>query len=376
MTAFTTTRDNISYHMMPDYRESYAEGHFTREQVCLVDWNLKDNFLSAILPQVRIDDTVEIEDLALHVYGAPAGKRATSKRLKLERKNPQVHPNDETMFAADYEVLQGVGYPVKDSDSQFAFKTLTGSGLSTTYGKSLIKVVWKTLPYRVDISDAATNAIGASELIRYCSVKTSYAGQNLEIPPGRTPLEMTNINGTRFAPPRPLPFNIRRPFSEVHVMITWHYVPVVPNAARFYQGRVNETAVTNPSPVYRGTFRRGCLLYLNPEVSEEYYTFGDSSGARRVVNITYHFLWRDNDIDAGNEASLGHNFMFSPAEGRMLRVCRGVFVGGNLTFPIGDVPWPTNRPFGAAGLREGGNIHDYVEMHNLFRVDAATVQYT
>lgn len=375
MAHFTTTRDSISYDMMPDYRESYAEGHYTREQICLVPWSQKAAFLRAILPQVSVDESTTVETLTLSPFGATAGDIATVPRRRLLRKNPQVHPNDSYMFASDYEVLNGGGFPVKDTDGQYAFKTWAGTSAGgTTDGKCMIRVTWKTLPYRVDISDAAANAVGASELMRYCSLKMSYAGQNLEVQPGRSPLRLFSPvqvvqNGSVVELPaadlnQSLTVNIRKPIAETHVAVTWHYVPVIPHAAQMMQGLVNQTSLTPPSIIHRRPWRIGTLLYLSPEISPEFYTYEGT----KVVNITYHLLHRD----FGRGMPFGHNFLFSHTVQQFVRIARALGGEG----PTGAQPWPGTRIDANFNVTGGGNAHDYAELLNLFRVDGATPTYS
>ncbi len=343
--SFTTTRGNVDYDLMPQYREMYAEGHFAIEQIAIVDWNDKDRFLSGVMPDVAVGQDLG-EVLNLHLYGSVAGSLATSVRKELRRYDPQSHPNYQKMIATDYEVLNPLGYP-KEEGGEFVTRSH-----SAPDGKCLIRLTWKALPYLLG-SDASANA--NSEILRYCSIKTSYAGQNLEIPFSRVQRQNQFSFFTDFGTENGLVqnVNLRRPFSEVHVAITWHYAPKLPRAATMFMGRVNQAALSVQNGVYQQTFRPGTLLYLNAEVSEQFYTFS----MQRVVNITYHFLWRDYGLNFG----VGHNHFFNAFTWRNARTA--VKIGG--VGPVQDAPWPA-----------GKNLFDYVDMINLFKIDSDTITYS
>lgn len=354
--------------MRPDYHEYYAEGHFTREQVCRVAWHDRDAFLEAIMPDVQIDKSITVETMQIGLFGGTVGQGqlAAVDRYFLKRLDPEPYPgnnsNPQNLYAVDYEVLEAAGYPKKMPDGTFGAGSWSLDSTGNQQGNAFIKVTWKTLPYRLDISDPATNQATVSELARYCTIKTSYAGQNLELI--GSPLRKMRFDGTPATnPPSPFPFTIRRPFPESHIQITWWMVPVIPQCIPVYEGRVNSTTITFPESgnrLFRASYRPGTMLFLTAEVSEPYYTFGGT----RVVNLTYHFLRRDNQAGPRN-FGIGHNFLFSGGDRQFYRAAFPNFVAGNYVGPTNDNPWPPNQ-----------NIHDYVEMNNLWKIDADSITYS
>lgn len=361
MARFVTTRSNVSYDMLPEFSESCPEaGQLERVQDCYVAWSQKDNFLKAILPDVLVDNGghggLTGETLVLNAYremNPVTGNLAvtTSLRKQLLRFAPQKHPNVGHLYAMAATV-EPLGYPVENG----GILQVKQSG--NIDGAARVRVTWKSLPFAVDVTDGIANASTGSEFLRWCSIKTSFAGQNLEVPGTR--LELYDpITGIFL---RQLPTGLRKTFAESHIMVKWHMVPLVPNAAHLMAGRVNLTAFNTPAAsgathqVFRQGFRRGTLLYLSYECSEPYTTIGGN----RVFDICYHFLHRDN-MNGWRAWGTGHNFLFSAIENAWVRAgiaANFVGGGGGLQFPIQDNPHDA-----------GKNIADYMELTNLWKID-------
>jgi hypothetical protein len=369
---FTTTRDGIEYDLMPDYSDRVPDqGQHERTQIALVDWGNVEAFKRAILPDVRIGENLG-QSLDLSCFGS--GNPALSPRVALHRLKPQQHPNTINkvlrLYAMEADVVEGLGYPNKSAFGEFEFRSRSSTSAKANQGRAFVRVVWKTLPFTVEVPDEVTNAAANSELLRWCHIKTSYAGQNLELT--GTQLHFINqVNGAIPGVPlaagavvRPLPERPRKPVLDTHLTITWRMVPRVPHAATLHQGRVNFEAVTTANLpeniIFRRNLLRGTLLYMVAEISDPYRTVTGTA----VADITYHFLYRDNQ-DTPRSYGVGHNFALSPANAAWLRVAKPVPnpAAGNpgqpqQLGPTGDSPWPM-----------GHNLHDYFTFLNLFRMD-------
>ena len=149
---FRTQRDSIAYDMLSDYSERIPEkGQIERVQLCTVDWSDTENFKRAILPYVYIGDP-DSTALDLSVYGSNVA--AAVPRLRLHRLKPQEHPNvigkGHRLYAMEADVVRADGYPHKDGFGELVFRSLSSTNLQ---GKAVVKVVWKSLPFRVDVPD-------------------------------------------------------------------------------------------------------------------------------------------------------------------------------------------------------------------------------
>jgi hypothetical protein len=348
-------------------------------------------------------------------------------------------------------------------DISKAFLPGTGTGHDVGFGLARGRVHFQPLPYLVDASDAECNQVANSELLRYVTRRAKPAAQNIPLrmedvdkpfawfhaPASGTPgvlgpdympwipqtagtgpprtwmaaeyqqiwrvlqQRQGNIQGVRYGWDYLTTWfqTIREgqrhlTLTTVHLTYTWHMVPRVPRQALHWMGMVNAEVFDPHRPAdFFGErqFRPGTILYLYCEVSPHYY---DVKGTP-VVDITYHFLYRDNWLRSGkhlpdpfggngtlpsgaDHVGFGHNFFYHPSRRRFQRVVSvrditpGLFAlprWGNpqaqvqlsasqitADLPADEAPLPPNVGANQVAVR-WGNVYPYVDLNKLFVLD-------
>lgn len=368
---FRTTRGLIEYELLPQYTERWtSQGQQEITQFAIVDWDKKDNFITAVMPDVSIGDQMD-DPIRITAY-CPGRPIVTLPRARLVRLLPQVHPARPLFYVADAVVVQGMGWPgVSGNDITFN----EGTAPHTRTGKAIIQITFRTLPYSANLDDAYTNTGGASELLRYVSRRCSTSHKNLPLPGKRLRLYDEQL--------RPIPAtfleSVTKAFSWQHLSWTWHMVPRLPRAAVYYGGKVNEVDFdATDSKILRGHGYPGTVLYLGVTSSDVYST----RSGMQVHDYTFNFLHL-LDIavfsDNAGDKIIGHNHLFSPQFNKFGRA----FVYQSLADPDLPAEWGwvhnlaahagfiamVNPPSFSGPIASGFNIYDYVDLNNLFKMD-------
>lgn len=393
MASFSTNRDEIGYEIRAEgYHEHYgADGGQEITEVCYVNWNQRDAFIRAILPDVTVGE--DNANLAFQISawdgsfiwndanGNPSQRRVVVNRRGMYRKLPQRHRNYRHLYAVGAEVMGGIGYP-SVSNTRLQFYRGKQPGVD---GKAVVAVTYRPLTYVANVEDQFTNeevSDGAttapeSELARYVTREVSMASKAMVMQ--GTAFGLYDDAGSRTSQ---CPDNFAKPFVELHLTYTWHMVPHVPYAARYLVGMVNGTRFDFHSDVIRtpNGMQVGLILYLDYEVSKRYYTCTGTE----VRDITYHFLGRihrnylrEARVPTGFArvqsiaplpATCGHNHFWLPSANAFLMGFRPQPIPG---MPAGNnrTPQLTNNRSSATPNYPGTQVHDYGNLHALFRLD-------
>ena len=279
---YLTTRDGVPYEMVAEYRESFRQENGTEvTALCLVDWNLRHNFIRAMLADVTI---------AASPFYASA----------LRRKLPQVHPEVPLCYAVEAEVVDGVGIFVPGVTPQtIAFKERNVNAVGGVIeGFAHVKVTFRTLSYGAVVTDdrldsPAEGPLLGLELSRFVTrtmVPTAEA-----IPVGGSWLHYASDTA---AERQVIPESLAKTLGVAEVRYTWHMVPYIPYwcfvskapGLKIIIGRVNDRTFdrTSGNRLVRDGFPFHTLLYQSADIGEPYYT---PSGVR-VWDIKMIFSYR------------------------------------------------------------------------------------
>ena len=377
---FKTTRDLVPYSIERVQERYLADGRMEIDEVCQVDWSLKNQFLKAMLPDVSLGTTsifggdIELstqltfnQGVVIPVDGNFPTINRLYQRLPLNRLSPERHRENKRLFAVSAVLADNEGYPARDANTgNYLAATgpvdpvLNPGGIFSQAGQCRIIVTYAHLTYNPLPDDSVANDPTNSELCRYVTRVAAYSGRNLPLA-GST---FQYHRPIRFGPLqqewRDLPEPVPKTFNEVHWTYTWHMVPRPTLALKRFLGKVNQTtfdAGNTPSTAPVGT-----MLYLVPEISKPYFTVSGN----QVVDISVHFLYRNYLLETGDAANpvierCGHNHVFVPSLNTMVRAARTS--GVTLAF-LSDKDKPNTWDH---------NIFDYVELNNLFRFEGPPV---
>ncbi len=396
-TAIVTTA-GIRYTLTGEFHEHYGSDGSPRAftQTCRINASDKDAFLKSILADVRVGAADPSKQINLALFNR-TDKRPMSP---LFRFSPQQHPIHPAAWAVEAEVLSGQGYPTRtgstlgwlDRAPRPATPTDDGSPLD---GKILVNVMWRDLPYTVEVSGEVLANASFSEISRYCQFRSAPKGSHQQIQgnslffvddagaliqQGTT--DITPIGNPLFTVSGPNTAQVIYLPSNAFTII-WRMVPRVPTAADLMRGSVNQFkfrgdgGLALPTEISPTQPAVGTMLYLNYEVSDPYYTVS----GQRVYDITYHFLYRPS----GTGPYRGHNGFFC-SKFNVFDFQRAVFgrdvgtiVAGKrqlvkrdgttlLTLPkTGVAPDDTDTP-----TEVGYTPYPFAIHENLFRLDGST----
>lgn len=334
----------IAYDEKADYKETYDGKTLSATRLLMVDWDYRRPLIKSMLATASVGPVIDGDKISLGPWLGAGQQSQPFQRLALNRLLPEPHPTLPFLFAMEAEVVEGVGAPYQQFPGgplEFVHNAPLGPNSQPTTGKALVRVVYRWLPYRVDISDASTNQVGASEIGRYVGRQYKPAGSNLPIQ-GTIFKEVDNANI--------IPEAIPKIFPKMKMTYTWYMVPMIP------AGLYALMALCNQGPFdaggYISNLGTGTSLYLQPDISEPYPTaHGDT-----VWDISLDILFR----------SPGHNYLWRPARGVFVQIIR------SMLSTIGGVKTVVNPPDFQPGNPEpnsaGENLYDYGELHNLFKL--------
>lgn len=361
---FVTTRNGVPYFEMVNLRESYkADQQLEATRICVVDWDNIDRFIEDMLPDVSVSsENVFLGTFTIGAYVNNAlegiGPIPTTDpppysviRKKFIRKDPEEHPRRSKLYAAQAEVIEGLGWPGRSSGTGGPMGVFSSRPVQfdedtqiALDGAVKIAVTYRTLPYTVGVSDALVNVPENSELSRYVSIQSGSGVDSVQLPL-RQLHYATNSDGTDGVDGGLVTTTLNKVHFKTTFTMTWHMVPVVPSAAADMTGLVNQTELPG-NRLHPRTYKVGSLLYVGYEVSKVFFT----PTRREVRDITYHFT----------ERRPGWNFVFRPDINYFVRI---YWPGAN---PFRRHPPPVGR----FDLVSGGyNLNDFGELKNLFRID-------
>jgi len=368
--SFRTTRGNVPYELLGEYKLHHTqEGQTEIKELVLISWDLIDDFFKAVLPDVRIGPTLPGVTIDIGDIVAPWNVPADTPRdgfpgtpvgrLQLIRSLPQKHRAKPNLWCVDAEVVEGVGAP----DAQDGQLVFVQNDAHQTTGFARVLVTYRTLTYQVEVADSIANAATSSELCRYVTRNSQFAGKNL-------PIQGQQFKWWPFGVVDGSPLNetLSKTFASIQYSFTWHMVPAIPTAAYIMQSKVNSTLFDNIDGQRGARSPRGTHLYLSPELSKPYYTYAGTE----VRDITYQFIFQNRQTRGPNNevVNRGHNF---------------VYVSGSTTVNGATVGADFFRLFRSRGLPQeaapyldypttvGTSPYDYAELHNLFRLDSTAI---
>jgi hypothetical protein len=193
---------------------------------------------------------------------------------QLSRQIPEQHPDLLHLYAADAEMIQGIGRPDQDASTQLIsffdgptppdslFVGDTGSGIAR------FAVTYRTFPFDI----LADDDIG-TELDRYVERRTTYATEAFLIP-GQT-LKWSSDNKVIQEP-------TTKAFYTKELSYRWVDVPAVPTSSI-------ETCINKVNSTTFDGYTAGKLLMIAPNLERTYNAVGQV-----VWEIIYKFLWRAN----------------------------------------------------------------------------------
>jgi hypothetical protein len=259
-------------------REIYrAEGN---EAVRVLDcpWNRRDEFRADMLGY-------PIQDLA-PPFAIHRRLPEPHPEIPIPPPSPIYQPNNSTIFAVEMELLEGIGVPDINPDTNYIrfldkgpTDLIPEPGVEV-FGKARFAVTYRWLPFDVRQDGDVT-----TELDRFVERRATYASQEVEVP-GKG-LEFNSDSVV-------LQVNVSRLLFRKELSYIWYQCPKIPEAnIRNCIGKVNSvTFDANGVVAADGSplgYPAGTLLMIG----NDYHRYNSASGDV-VYDIVYKFIYRQD----------------------------------------------------------------------------------